>query len=94
MPQVEHIGMFTTVDALDDPGVFIGLLDRIQDVSDVQAIRKGLLDRLELRPGESESLGLRVAIVGEGRAGRCLRRDRAEQLGPLLGPLCIDIARS
>jgi ubiquinone/menaquinone biosynthesis C-methylase UbiE len=53
MPQVEHIGMFTTVDALDDPGVFIGLLDRIGDVPDVQAIRKALVDRLELRPGEA-----------------------------------------
>jgi ubiquinone/menaquinone biosynthesis C-methylase UbiE len=53
MPHVEHIGMFTTVDALDDPGVFIGLLDRIQDVPDVQAIRNDLLDRLDLRPGEA-----------------------------------------
>jgi ubiquinone/menaquinone biosynthesis C-methylase UbiE len=53
MPHVEHIGMFTTVDALDDPGVFIALLDRIQDVPDVQEIRKGLLNRLELKPGQA-----------------------------------------
>jgi len=37
MPQVQHVGMFTTVDALEDPGVFIGFLDRIQDAPDVQA---------------------------------------------------------
>jgi ubiquinone/menaquinone biosynthesis C-methylase UbiE len=53
MPQVEHVGMFTTVDALEDPGVFIGLLDRIQDAPDVQAARADVLARLDLRPGET-----------------------------------------
>ena len=53
MPQVEHVGMFTTVDALEDPGVFIGLLDRIQDAPDVQACRSDLLARLDLRAGET-----------------------------------------
>src|SRR5947209_2602133 len=53
MPQVQHVGMFTTVDALDDPGVFIGLLDRIQDAPDVRATRTDLLARLDLRPGEA-----------------------------------------
>lgn len=53
MSHLEHIGMFTTVDALDDPGVFIGLLDRIDDVAGVQGIRKDLLARLELQPGQS-----------------------------------------
>jgi ubiquinone/menaquinone biosynthesis C-methylase UbiE len=53
MPQVEHIGMFTTVDELDDPGVFIGFLDRVEDVAEVRALRKDLVRRLELRPGES-----------------------------------------
>jgi ubiquinone/menaquinone biosynthesis C-methylase UbiE len=53
MPQVQHVGMFTTVDALEDPGVFIGLLDRIQDAPDVRATRADLLARLDLRPGET-----------------------------------------
>jgi ubiquinone/menaquinone biosynthesis C-methylase UbiE len=53
MPQVEHIGMFTTVDELDDPGVFIGFLDRVEDVAEVRALRKDLVRRLELRSGES-----------------------------------------
>src|SRR2546423_4769518 len=52
MPQVQHAGMFTTVDALEDPGVFIGLLDRIQDAPDVQATRADLVARLGLRAGE------------------------------------------
>src|SRR5258705_3353147 len=52
MAQVQHVGMFTTVDALDDPGVFIGLLDRIQDAPDVQATRADLVGRLALRAGE------------------------------------------
>src|SRR5581483_3014328 len=50
MPQVQHVGMFTMVDALEDPGVFIGLLDRIQDAPDVRA---DLLSRLALQPGEA-----------------------------------------
>jgi ubiquinone/menaquinone biosynthesis C-methylase UbiE len=45
--------MFTTVDALDDPGLFIGFLDRIQDAPDVQAARADLLARLDLRAGET-----------------------------------------
>jgi ubiquinone/menaquinone biosynthesis C-methylase UbiE len=53
MAQVQHIGMFTTVDDLDDPSAFIGLLDRIQDAPDVGAIRSDLLARLELRPAEA-----------------------------------------
>jgi len=53
MPQVQHVGMFTTVDALEDPGVFIGLLDRIQDAPDVRATRADLLTRLALRAGET-----------------------------------------
>ena len=53
MPQVQHVGMFTTVDALEDPGVFISLLDRIQDAPDVKATRTNLLNRLALEPGET-----------------------------------------
>jgi ubiquinone/menaquinone biosynthesis C-methylase UbiE len=53
MAKVDHIGMFTTVDALDDPGVFIGLMDRVQMAPDVRAARTGLLERLDLRPGQS-----------------------------------------
>ena len=53
MPQVQHVGMFTRVDALEDPGVFIGLLDRVQDAPDVRATRADLLARLDLRPGET-----------------------------------------
>ena len=53
MPQAEHIGMFTTVDALEDPGVFIGLMDRVQDAPDVRAARADLLDRLHLEPGQA-----------------------------------------
>src|SRR5947208_8261459 len=53
MPQVQHVGMFTTVDALDDPGVFIGLLDRIQDAPDVRATRADLLARLGIEAGET-----------------------------------------
>jgi ubiquinone/menaquinone biosynthesis C-methylase UbiE len=53
MSQVEHIGMFTTVDALEDPGVFIGLMDRVQDAPDVRAARADLLDRLGLGPGQT-----------------------------------------
>jgi ubiquinone/menaquinone biosynthesis C-methylase UbiE len=53
MPQVQHVGMFTTVDALEDPGVFISLLDRIQDAPDVWAARADLLNRLALQPGEA-----------------------------------------
>ena len=51
MPKVDHIGMFTTVDALDDPGVFIGLMDLVQTAPDIQAARADLLERLDLRPG-------------------------------------------
>ena len=53
MAPVEHIGMFTTVDALSDPGVFISLMDRVQDAPDVRAARADLLARLDLRPGDA-----------------------------------------
>jgi ubiquinone/menaquinone biosynthesis C-methylase UbiE len=53
MTQREHIGMFTTVDALEDPGVFIRLMDRVQDAPDVRAARADLLDRLQLEPGQT-----------------------------------------
>lgn len=53
MTQVQHIGMFTSVDALEDPGLFIGLLDRIQTAPDVQAVRSALLARLDLGPGRT-----------------------------------------
>jgi ubiquinone/menaquinone biosynthesis C-methylase UbiE len=53
MPKTDHIGMFTTVDALADPSVFIGLMDRVQTAPDVIAARADLLDRLGLRPGET-----------------------------------------
>jgi len=53
MPKVDHIGMFTTVDALDDPGVFISLMDRVQTAPDVIAARADLLARLELGPGDA-----------------------------------------
>ncbi|HVW33993.1 MAG TPA: methyltransferase domain-containing protein [Acidimicrobiia bacterium] len=53
MPKVQHVGMFTTVDALEDPGVFISLLDRIQDAPDVRTARADLLDRLAIQPGET-----------------------------------------
>jgi len=53
MAKVDHIGMFTTVDALEDPGVFIGLMDRVQTAPDVQAARADLLARLDLRPGDT-----------------------------------------
>jgi len=53
MAQVAHIGMFTTVDALEDPGLFIGMMDRVQGAPDVKAARADLLARLDLRPGET-----------------------------------------
>src|SRR5437763_336744 len=53
MAKVDHIGMFTTVDALEDPGVFIGLMDRVQTAPDVIAGRADLLARLELRSGDT-----------------------------------------
>jgi ubiquinone/menaquinone biosynthesis C-methylase UbiE len=52
MPKVEHIGMFTTVDALEDPGLFIGLMDRVQDAPDVRSAREDLLARLGVGPGD------------------------------------------
>ena len=51
MAQVQHIGMFTTVDALEDPGLFIGMMDRVQTAPDVRAARADLLARLDLHPG-------------------------------------------
>src|SRR5437764_12306252 len=53
MAKVDHIGMFTTVDALEDPGVFIGFMDRVQTAPDVIAGRADLLARLELRSGDT-----------------------------------------
>jgi ubiquinone/menaquinone biosynthesis C-methylase UbiE len=53
MAKLEHIGMFTTVDALEDPGVFIHLMDRVQDAPDVRAFRADLLARLDLQPGQT-----------------------------------------
>jgi ubiquinone/menaquinone biosynthesis C-methylase UbiE len=53
MPKVEHIGMFTTVDALEDPGLFISLMDRVQDAPDVRAARVDLLTRLGIGPGDT-----------------------------------------
>jgi ubiquinone/menaquinone biosynthesis C-methylase UbiE len=74
MAQVQHVGMFTTVDALDDPGVFIGLLDRIQDAPDVQATRADLVARLGLRPGEQ------VLDLG------CGTGDHSREVGALVAP--------
>jgi ubiquinone/menaquinone biosynthesis C-methylase UbiE len=53
MPKLEHIGMFTTVDALEDPGLFIGLMDRVQDAPDVRSTRADLLARLGIGPGDN-----------------------------------------
>jgi ubiquinone/menaquinone biosynthesis C-methylase UbiE len=53
MSEVDHVGMFTEVDAAEDPGVFISLMDRVQDAPDVQAARAELLARLNLRPGNT-----------------------------------------
>jgi len=49
---LQNIGMFTTVDESPDPGVFVGLLDRIQDAPGVQRIRAEALEALALQPGE------------------------------------------
>ncbi|MEW6476968.1 MAG: methyltransferase domain-containing protein [Actinomycetota bacterium] len=57
---LQHIGMFTTVDEAPDPGLLIGLLDRMQDAPDVQRIRAEALDALALQPGE------RVLDIGCG----------------------------
>jgi ubiquinone/menaquinone biosynthesis C-methylase UbiE len=53
MSEVDHVGMFTEVDAVEDPGVFISFMDRLQDAPDVQAARADLLARLALRPGDA-----------------------------------------
>jgi len=53
VPQVEHLGMFSTVDALENPGVLIGLMDRVQGVPDVRTARADLLARLGVRPGQT-----------------------------------------
>ena len=53
MPKVAHIGMFTTVDALEDPGLFIGLMDRVQDAPDVRSTREDLLARLGIGDGDT-----------------------------------------
>jgi len=53
MAGVDHIGMFSEVDAAEDPGAFISLMDRMQDAPGVQATRTDLLARLDLRPGDT-----------------------------------------
>jgi ubiquinone/menaquinone biosynthesis C-methylase UbiE len=53
MSEVDHVGMFTEVDAAENPGVFISLMDRVQDAPDVQAARAEMLARLGLRPGHT-----------------------------------------
>jgi ubiquinone/menaquinone biosynthesis C-methylase UbiE len=53
MSEVSHVGMFTEVDAAEDPGAFITMMDRVQDAPDVQGARAELLDRLDLRPGDT-----------------------------------------
>lgn len=74
MPEVEHIGMFTTVDALEDPSVFISLMDRVQDAPDVQAARAQLLARLDLQPGQT------VLDVG------CGTGDHTREVAALVSP--------
>ena len=66
--------MFTTVDALEDPGVFIGLMDGVGDVPDVRALRADLLSRLDLRPGET------VLDLG------CGTGDHTRELAALVSP--------
>ena len=53
MSEVNHVGMFTEVDAAEDPGVFFNMMDRVQDAPDVRAARAELLARLDLRPGDT-----------------------------------------
>ncbi|MCA1842807.1 MAG: methyltransferase domain-containing protein, partial [Actinobacteria bacterium] len=53
MPKAAHIGMFTTVDALEDPGLFIGLMDRVQGAPDVRSTRDDLLARLGIGDGDT-----------------------------------------
>jgi ubiquinone/menaquinone biosynthesis C-methylase UbiE len=53
MSEVGHVGMFTEVDAAEDPGIFIKMMDRVQDAPDVQSARTELLERLDLRPGHT-----------------------------------------
>jgi len=53
MSEVDHVGMFTEVDAAADPGAFFNMMDRVQDAPDVQTARAELLARLDLRPGQA-----------------------------------------
>jgi ubiquinone/menaquinone biosynthesis C-methylase UbiE len=53
MSEVNHVGMFTEVDAAEDPGLFILTMDRVQDAPDVRAARADLLARLDLHPGDT-----------------------------------------
>jgi ubiquinone/menaquinone biosynthesis C-methylase UbiE len=53
MSEVDHVGKFTEVDAVEDPGLFISLMDWVQNAPDVQAARAELLARLDLRPGDA-----------------------------------------
>jgi ubiquinone/menaquinone biosynthesis C-methylase UbiE len=66
--------MFTEVDAAEDPGAFISLMDRLQDASDVQAARAELLARLDLRPGDT------VVDVG------CGTGDHTREVATLVAP--------
>src|SRR5205085_10645465 len=53
MAEVDHVGMFTEVDAAEDPSPFFTLMDRVQGAPDVHTARAGLLARLDLRPGQA-----------------------------------------
>jgi ubiquinone/menaquinone biosynthesis C-methylase UbiE len=86
MRQVQHVGMFTTVDALEDPGVLIGLLDRVQDAPDVRATRADLLNRLALQPGET------VLDLGCGTGDHT--REVAARLAPGGGAFGVDFSTS
>jgi len=69
-----HVGMFTTVDALPDPGVFIDLLDRIQNAPVVREARMEAVEALALRAGE------RVLDLG------CGTGDHTREIAPLVVP--------
>src|SRR2546428_13654685 len=69
-----HVGMFTTVDALSDPGVFIDLLDRIQNAPVVRQARMEAVEALALRAGER---GLDLG---------CGTGDHTREIAPLVDP--------
>ena len=74
MSEVDHVGMFTEVDAAEDPLAFISLMDRVQDAPDVQAARADLLARLGLHPGD--------AVLDLG----CGPGDHTRELAALVAP--------